>query len=111
MAGGQSNALEPLSALLGGGSPLETISKLTRTLLNIPRGNSELFNAVTKALGSNTVVEGSKLTSAALAKSSLDGQSSNETAEALLTSSFSSKESEKNASKTISIVIFLLNNH
>jgi hypothetical protein len=58
---------EMLSQFLGGGgSPLEQISKLARNLLNLPSGNPELLSALTKSLASNTVSEGSKLTSNAV---------------------------------------------
>ncbi|CAD5220763.1 unnamed protein product [Bursaphelenchus xylophilus] len=66
IAGSQPEALSPLTALLGGGSPLEQISKLARNLLSLPAGNKDLLTAMTKALGTGTAAEGSKLTSTAV---------------------------------------------
>lgn len=59
---------EMLSQFLGGGggSPLEQISKLARNLLSLPSGNPELLSALTKSLATNTVSEGSKLSSSAV---------------------------------------------
>jgi hypothetical protein len=53
----------------GGGSPLETVAKLARNLLslqNLPGGQPELLSSLTKSLATNTVSEGSKLTSNAV---------------------------------------------
>jgi hypothetical protein len=57
--------LNPLQ-FLGGGSPLEQISKLARNLLSLPSGNQELLATMAKALSTNTAAEGSKLTSNAV---------------------------------------------
>lgn len=57
--------------LLGQGSTLEQITKIAKNLLSMSNGgagNSELFSAVSKVMGSGPVDAGSKLTSSAVLK-------------------------------------------
>ncbi|CAD5215196.1 unnamed protein product [Bursaphelenchus okinawaensis] len=89
------DALTPLAALLGGtggGSPLETISKLARNLLASPN-SKDLFSSMTKALGTSTAAEGSKLSSSAIGESSKLG------VEETLFSSV--KDEEKNGTESV----------
>lgn len=70
--------------LLGQGSTLEQITKIAKNLLSMSNGgagNSELFSAVSKVMGSGPVDAGSKLTSSAVLKptSSITAQSGDTT--------------------------------